>query len=132
MGSEQPPQCMTKDDLPTSVADWMGKQGYPLEMRVAAAFLKAGLRIIQADYYEDPDTKTPREIDVLALADAAIDAAARLGQIELLRLAFTVVRVTKVPIKAGAVFPQLTKKTLARIGVVVPTSISPFCSRGDT
>ena len=48
------------------VREWIEHQGFPLEMQVANAFLEAGFRTIQADYYTDPDTKASREIDVVA------------------------------------------------------------------
>jgi hypothetical protein len=67
---------MTKDDnhdLTSSVTKWLGTQGYPLEMHVASAFLKAGFRTFQADYYEDPETGAHREIDVIAYAQDEID-----------------------------------------------------------
>jgi hypothetical protein len=54
------------NELSNKVIDWLANQGYPLEMEVARAFLKAGFRTVQAEYYEDPETKTPREIDVVA------------------------------------------------------------------
>jgi hypothetical protein len=54
------------DELRRKVPDWLKNQGYPLEMEVARAFLKAGFRTLQSEYYEDPETKTPREIDVVA------------------------------------------------------------------
>lgn len=54
------------DELRDKVIEWLSKEGYPLEMQVAQTFLKSGFRVIQSEYYEDPETKTPREIDVIA------------------------------------------------------------------
>lgn len=59
--------------LPTSeraliekLSSWIGKTGYALEMRVAAAFQSRGFTVLQSDSYKDPDTDEAREIDVLA------------------------------------------------------------------
>ena len=49
------------------VRDWLKMQGYPLEMRTASAFRRAGFEIRQSSYYLDPETGNPREIDVLAM-----------------------------------------------------------------
>jgi hypothetical protein len=57
-----------KDDLPEKLNDWLRREGYPFEMRVAQSFRKAGFHITQSDYYTDPETNTPREIDVVATA----------------------------------------------------------------
>jgi len=61
---------MEGDKLSDKVKAWIQSQGFPLEMQVANAFLKAGFRAVQADYYTDPDTKTSREIDVVASAQS--------------------------------------------------------------
>lgn len=55
-----------KPDFPGRVSAWLENQGYPLEMRVAAAFSQSGFRVIQADYYADPESGAQREIDVVA------------------------------------------------------------------
>jgi hypothetical protein len=60
-------------DLEDKIRSWLDEQGYPLEMRVARAFRQAGFRVFQSDYYRDPQTDNPREIDVVAYADAHID-----------------------------------------------------------
>lgn len=54
-------------DLKKRVTDWLEKQGYPLEMRVASALRDVGFAVSQGEYYDDPDTKTSREIDVIAV-----------------------------------------------------------------
>jgi hypothetical protein len=61
---------MAEDELSGKVKAWIQIQGFPLEMQVAEAFLKAGFRTVQADYYTDPDTQTNREIDVVASSQA--------------------------------------------------------------
>lgn len=53
-------------DLQASVQEWLEAQGYPLEMRTAAAFRLAGFRAVQGVYYQDPETDAWREIDVVA------------------------------------------------------------------
>jgi len=50
------------------VKEWLEKQGYPLEMRVAAAFREAGFDVRQSTYYIDPETSKAREIDVQAVS----------------------------------------------------------------
>lgn len=55
---------MSDDELKSRISAWLSKQGYPLEMRVADSFSKLGFRTIQSEYYTDPQTNTPREIDV--------------------------------------------------------------------
>jgi hypothetical protein len=57
---------MTSDSesLERRVAEWLDGQGYPLEMTVGQAFRKAGFFVVQSDYYRDPETGKPREIDV--------------------------------------------------------------------
>ena len=62
-----------KDDLSSKVEEWVNKQGYPFEMRVAAAFRKAGFGITQSDYYTDTETGTAREIDVVASMQRWLD-----------------------------------------------------------
>ncbi len=48
------------------VLEWLESEGYPLEMRVARGFRKCGFRVIQSEYYDDPDTGKSREVDVVA------------------------------------------------------------------
>lgn len=55
-----------KEDLTSNLRDWLQREGYPFEMRVARAFAKAGFDIQQSDYYDDPETGSPREVDVVA------------------------------------------------------------------
>jgi hypothetical protein len=55
-----------RDDLSSKVEKWVNEKGYPFEMRVAAAFRKAGFRVTQSQYYTDTDTGTAREIDLVA------------------------------------------------------------------
>lgn len=49
-----------------SVRQWLETQGFPLEMKVAAAFRHAGFEVRQSSHYMDPETGKGREIDVLA------------------------------------------------------------------
>jgi hypothetical protein len=48
------------------VKQWLEGQGFSLEMRTASAFRKARFEVRQSTYYIDPETRKPREIDVLA------------------------------------------------------------------
>lgn len=56
-------------ELEDKIRAWLDEQGYPLEMRVACAFRRAGFRVFQSDYYRDRQSETFREIDVVASAD---------------------------------------------------------------
>jgi hypothetical protein len=48
------------------IRNWLQSQGYPLEMRAAAACRDAGCRVVQSSYYQDPESSDWREIDVVA------------------------------------------------------------------
>ena len=61
------------EDLNSKLAKWLKEQGYPLEMTVARAFTKVGFYIIQSEYYDDPETGKPREIDVSASIQKSMD-----------------------------------------------------------
>jgi len=53
-------------ELEIKIVNWLESQGYPLEMIVALAFEKAGISVSSSEYYEDPGSGEPREIDVSA------------------------------------------------------------------
>jgi len=57
---------MPKPELKDKIAEWLNTQGYPLEMKVAAALRKKGFEVIQSFYYEDENEGKLREIDVVA------------------------------------------------------------------
>lgn len=54
------------NDMRDKIITWLGTQGYPLEMTVASALREVGFDVSQGEYYDDPETKTQREIDVIA------------------------------------------------------------------
>jgi len=56
-----------ENDLKKKVTAWLETQGYPLEMRVASALREVGFDVSQGEYYDDPETQTAREIDVIAV-----------------------------------------------------------------
>ncbi|QDT96266.1 hypothetical protein [Gimesia aquarii] len=56
----------TEKPLDKKILEWLEQQGYPLEMRVAKAFIDAGVSISLSVYYRDPENDTPREIDIVA------------------------------------------------------------------
>ena len=60
------------EDLVQKIRNWLDTQGYPLEMKVARCFQKAGFRVSSSEYYLDPDERKPREIDVIAIMEAII------------------------------------------------------------
>lgn len=64
---------MTKEELKEKIANWLTKQGYPLEMKVARAFQEAGFSVSSSEYYLDPDENKLREIDVVASMNNLID-----------------------------------------------------------
>jgi hypothetical protein len=49
-----------------NVRQWLEGEGFPLEMRVAAAFRKTGFDVRQSSLYTDPESAKNREIDVIA------------------------------------------------------------------
>jgi hypothetical protein len=53
-------------ELKDKVSEWLGKGGYPLEMRVAQRLQRAGFGVVQSEYYEDPESGKWRETDVIA------------------------------------------------------------------
>jgi hypothetical protein len=61
------PMDNEQKDVKTRLGEWINREGFPYEMRVARAFQKAGFWVTQSDYYDDPETKTRREIDVVAM-----------------------------------------------------------------
>lgn len=46
--------------------EWVRQQGYPLELAVANQFRQGEFSVVQGTYYEDPQEKIAREIDVVA------------------------------------------------------------------
>jgi hypothetical protein len=57
----------------SKVKDWVEKQGYSLEMRVAKLFKESGFNVSQFDYYQDFETDKLREIDVSASVKKQIE-----------------------------------------------------------
>jgi hypothetical protein len=58
-----------QNNLESTVTQWLEEQGYPLEMQVAEAFHEAKLSVTQSEYFTDPESGKPREIDVVARSD---------------------------------------------------------------
>jgi len=58
---------MTERNVISKIREWLAKQGYPLEMRTARIFREQGFDVIQSHYYNDPETGSQREIDVVAV-----------------------------------------------------------------
>src|SRR4051794_23069109 len=63
----------SKPDLQGKLKEWLGKQGYPLEMAVGRAFPERGVRVTPPHYFPDSKTGEQREIDVLATRQREID-----------------------------------------------------------
>jgi len=68
-----PVDSMATGELQGKIRAWLDEQGYPLEMRVARTFRRAGFRVLQSDYYRDSETEAFRELDVVASLDHRID-----------------------------------------------------------
>jgi hypothetical protein len=54
------------NDYEENIKTWLKKQGYPLEMRVAREFKRAGFMVEMATYYKDDEGNKFREIDIVA------------------------------------------------------------------
>lgn len=54
------------DDLRSNVKKWLESSGAPLEMKVARSLQMQGLDIQQSVYFEDPESGTIRETDIIA------------------------------------------------------------------
>jgi len=54
------------EKLNSALATWISEQGYPLELRVAQHFRRAGWSAGHGYIYEDPDTQDLRELDLVA------------------------------------------------------------------
>lgn len=61
------------DVLKGKITCWLNEQGYPLEMRIAATLQGQGFRVIQSEYFADPESGDAREIDVVALKQEDIN-----------------------------------------------------------
>jgi hypothetical protein len=61
---------MSNDEpLESKLNEWLKKEGYPLEMKVASAIRKhTNLSIRQGWFYIDPENSTSREIDIVCTA----------------------------------------------------------------
>jgi hypothetical protein len=58
------------EDLKSKVAKWLAQEGYPTEFQTAAVFRQHHFRVFQGYHVRENESETPREIDVLAMADA--------------------------------------------------------------
>ena len=55
------------------IEEWLEKSGFPLELKVAKLFSKAGFGVGQSIFYEDPITEKLRETDILAYRTESIN-----------------------------------------------------------
>lgn len=60
--------------LKDQVQNWLQENGYPLEMEVSQAVKNAGFSVVQSEYFEDPETGTLRETDIVAYTQHQEDA----------------------------------------------------------
>lgn len=112
------------EDPTEQVVAWLNRSGFPLEMRVAAAWEQAGFAVAQSVYYIDPETEDAREADILASREeVTADAWLRV----------TVVVECKARADAGwVVFPRrgVPLNPAGRIRMLTaPVSTSPYLSR---
>jgi hypothetical protein len=54
------------ENIEDKVRSWLETQGYRFELMVARAFQSTGFSVTVSEFSRDPDTGTPREIDVVA------------------------------------------------------------------
>jgi hypothetical protein len=66
MASNEESSGNLRSPLEARLANWLQEQGYPLEMRAAAALREQGLEVVQSYYYFDQQAQTHREIDLRA------------------------------------------------------------------
>jgi transposase len=52
--------------MQVKLIEWLKKQGYPLEMKVAQEFSKGDFIVTQSNYYIDSDSEKSREIDIVS------------------------------------------------------------------
>ena len=62
----------TNSDLQSKIEAWLNKQGYPLEMQTAQAFISRQFDTRQSEFYIDCDSGETRETDVVARKDIVI------------------------------------------------------------
>lgn len=62
----------TDSDLQSKIEGWLSKQGYPLEMQTAQAFITRQFDTRQSEFYIDHDSGETRETDVVAKKDIVI------------------------------------------------------------
>jgi hypothetical protein len=63
-----------KDDLKEKIKRWLDEQGYPLEMRIASTLQRRGLRVVQSEYFIDPESGEARELDIVAYLQQEISS----------------------------------------------------------
>lgn len=56
-----------QDSLKDKIRSWLETQGYTTEMKVAMTLHNAGFGVLKSHYYDDPETKISREIDVVSM-----------------------------------------------------------------
>ena len=61
------------NELEKKVKNWILKNGYPFEMKVASLFKKSGFRVSQSVLYKDEDTNKLRELDVISYLNIVIN-----------------------------------------------------------
>lgn len=62
----------TDSELQAKIEGWLNKQGYPLEMQTAQAFITRQFDTRQSEFYIDHDSGETRETDVVAKKDIVI------------------------------------------------------------
>lgn len=62
-----------QQNLEDRVLNWINKEGYPLEFETAKTFASYGFATSQGRYINDPKTRKPKEVDVVAQATHNIE-----------------------------------------------------------
>jgi hypothetical protein len=70
-----------KPTLKKKVEEWLAKQGYPLEMRVAQVLKQRGWLVLHSRRYNDPIQQKEREIDLLAISDDPSESSSLAGDL---------------------------------------------------
>ncbi len=61
------------NELDKKVKNWILKNGYPFEMRVANLFKKSGFKVSQSILYKDEDTEKLRELDIISYFNTVVN-----------------------------------------------------------
>jgi hypothetical protein len=81
LGNPVEEQDVSNDDLKSKVGQWLAREGYPRETRVAHALARHGFQVTISDYYKDVTSGEYREIDVVAELIRSSDPCGKLFRV---------------------------------------------------